>query len=199
MEDRLTEEEQNYLRLNILEKGYDATAFINFLKSKKGEQREDISIWSMPDLQKVVQDFISIHLSDTITNQKFEQKKSEENNQINPPINQINDQNTQNNQNIENLETLKKEDYGIIISDIVECRKSETTELSKYKNLEITVSDPKKVDKGFFIKAYTDFEIKTNPCDFTVRRQHVEFVWLRERLSVIYNTNILPRLPKKEK
>ena len=156
----------------------------------------------MPDLQKVVQEFISIHSSDTITNQIFEQNKPEENNQINPPINQINqinEQNIQNNQNIENLDSLKEEDFGIVISDIVECRKSETTELSKYKNLEITVSDPKKVDKGFFSKAYTDFEIKTNPCNFTVRRQHSEFVWLRERLSVIYNTNILPRLPKKGK
>ena len=123
----------------------------------------------MPDLQKVVQEFISIHSSDTITNQIFEQNNSEENNQINPPINQINDQNAQNNQNIENLETLKEVDFGIIISDIVECRKSETTELSKYKNLEITVSNPKKVDKGFFSKPYTDFEIKTNLCDFTVR------------------------------
>ena len=202
MEDRSTEEKQNYLRLNILEKGYDATTFINFLKSKKGEQGEDISNWSMPDLQKVVQEFISIHSLDTITNQIFEQNKPEENNQINPPINQINqinEQNIQNNQNIENLDSLKEEDFGIVISDIVECRKSETTELSKYKNLEITVSDPKKVDKGFFSKAYTDFEIKTNPCNFTVRRQHSEFVWLRERLSVIYNTNILPRLPKKGK
>ena len=202
MEDRSTEEKQNYLRLNILEKGYDATTFINFLKSKKGEQGEDISNWSMPDLQKVVQEFISIHSSDTITNQIFEQNKPEENNQINPPINQINqinEQNIQNNQNIENLDSLKEEDFGIVISDIVECRKSETTELSKYKNLEITVSDPKKVDKGFFSKAYTDFEIKTNPCNFNVRRQHAEFVWLRERLSVIYNTNILPRLPKKGK
>ena len=202
MEDTSTEEKQNYLRLNILEKGYDATTFINFLKSKKGEQGEDIANWSMPDLQKVVQEFISIHSSDNITNEIIEHNRPEENNLVNPPINQINEQNNQNihiNQNSENLNSLKEEDFGIIISDVVECRKTETTELSKYKNLEITVSDPKKVDKGFFSKAYTDFEIKTNPCNFIVRRQHAEFVWLRERLSVIYNTNILPRLPKKGK
>ena len=35
MEDRSTEEKQNHLRLKILEKGYDATAFINFFKIKK--------------------------------------------------------------------------------------------------------------------------------------------------------------------
>ena len=220
-------EKQNYLRINILEKGYDANTFINFLKSKKGEQGEDISNWSMLDLQKVVQEFISTHSTDTVINQIIEHNNPEENNQINTPINQINtpinqintpinqintpinqintpinqinEQNNQNNQNIENLDSLKEEDFGIIINDIAECRKSETTELSKYKNLEIIVSDPKKVDKGFFSKAYTDFEIKTNPCNFTVRRQHAEFVWLRERLSVIYNTNILPRLPKKGK
>ena len=238
MEDSSQESKQNYLRENILDKGYDATTFINFLKSKKGEKGEDISNWSMPDLQEVVQEFISkmnipqnqiieqnhpgeanqikplitqqnpqinqINLISPENNQQISQTNPDINQQI-PQINQINPQNNQTNlqenqnQNNENLGAFKEEDFGIIIPDFIECRKSEITELSKYKNIEIKVSDPKKVDKGFFSKAYIDFEIKTNPCNFIVRRQHAEFVWLRERLSVIFNTNILPRLPKKGK
>jgi hypothetical protein len=120
------------------------------------------------------------------------------NNNMNPQSNQVNEQNNQS-QISENLGSLKEEDFGIIIPDFIECRKSEITELCKYNNLEITVNDPKKVDKGFFSKAYIDFQIKTNPCNLIVRRQHAEFVWLRERLSVIFNTHILPRLPKKGK
>ena len=199
MEDSTQEDKQNYLRENILEKGYDVNMFINYLKSQKGEEGADISNWSMSDLQKVVQDFVNLHKLNQIC-------RSEENSNINnPQINQVIDQNNninqQNNpsQNIENLGSLKEEDFGITIPDNIECRKSETTELCKYKELEITVSDPKKVDKGFFSKAYIDFEIKTNPCNLIVRRQHAEFVWLRERLSVIFNTHILPRLPKKGK
>ena len=32
------EEKQNYLRVNILEKGYDAEDFVAFLTTKKGEE-----------------------------------------------------------------------------------------------------------------------------------------------------------------
>ena len=217
MEEVSTQDKQNYLRENILEKGYDATQFINFLKYKKGEEGEDVSNWSMPELQNVVNEFISLSYSNSLPAEIF--LPDQQNNQINPQINtqidnqgninqinQINEQNNQNqtqnqiqNQNNENLQGLKEEDFGIVIPDFIECRKSETTELCKYHHLEITVNDPKKVDKGFFSKAYIDFAITTNPIKLSVRRQHSEFVWLRERLSVIFNTNILPRLPKKGK
>ena len=217
MEEVSTQDKQNYLRENILEKGYDATQFINFLKYKKGEEGEDVSNWSMPELQNVVNEFISLSYTNSLPAEIF--LPDQQNNQINPQINtqtdnqgninqinQINEQNNQNqtqnqiqNQNNENLQGLKEEDFGIVIPDFIECRKSETTELCKYHHLEITVNDPKKVDKGFFSKAYIDFAITTNPIKLSVRRQHSEFVWLRERLSVIFNTNILPRLPKKGK
>ena len=224
MEEVSTQDKQNYLRENILEKGYDATQFINFLKYKKGEEGEDVSNWSMPELQNVVNEFISLSYTNSLPAEIFltDQQNNQINSQINTQtdnqgnmqvnqnsqINQINDQNNQNqaqnqiknqNQNNENLQGLKEEDFGIIIPDIIECRKSETTELCKYHHLEITVNDPKKVDKGFFSKTYIDFAITTNPIKLSVRRQHSEFVWLRERLSVIFNTNILPRLPKKGK
>ena len=223
MEEVSTQDKQNYLRENILEKGYDAAQFINFLKYKKGgEEGEDISNWSMPDLENVVNEFISLSSSNSLPPEVFlpEQPNNQNNTQINNQIdnqinikanqinqtNQINEQNNQNqsqnqiqNQNNENLQGLKEEDFGLVIPDFIECRKSETTELCKYHQLEITVNDPKKVDKGFFSKAYIDFAITTNPIKLTVRRQHAEFVWLRERLSVIFNTNILPRLPKKGK
>ena len=222
MEEVSTQDKQNYLRENILEKGYDATQFINFLKYKKGEEGEDVSNWSMPELQNVVNEFISLSYTNSLPAEIF--LPDQQNNQINPQINtqtdnqgnmqinqnnqinQINDQNNQDqaqnqiqNQNNENLQGLKEEDFGIIIPDFIECRKSEATEFCKYHQLEITVNDPKKVDKGFFSKTYIDFAITTNPIKLSVRRQHSEFVWLRERLSVIFNTNILPRLPKKGK
>ena len=230
MEDN-QEEKQNYLRENILNRGYDANIFINFLKTKKGEEGADISNWSMPDLQQVVQEFISLNSLNYMPNQMIPQNQpydynqmnpqynqtnqinqiNPQTNEINPQMNQINEQNNQTNEQnnqineqnnqIQNNEirALNEEDFGIIIPDVKECKKTEITELFNYKNVEITVSDPKKVDKGFFSKAYIDFQIQTNPCKFVVRRQHAEFVWLRERLSILFNTNVLPRLPKKGK
>ena len=91
------------------------------------------------------------------------------------------------------------ENFGMIVPDFIICQKAETNALNNQDNLEITVSDPQKVDNGFFSKAYINFLISTNPLNFTVRRKHADFVWLRERLSVIFNLNVLPRLPRKGK
>ena len=91
------------------------------------------------------------------------------------------------------------ENFGMIIPDFIICQKAETNALNNQENLEITVSDPQKVDNGFFSKAYINFLISTNPLNFKVRRKHADFVWLRERLSVIFNLNVLPRLPRKGK
>ena len=207
MEDYSQEEKQNYLRENILEKGYDTNKFIDFLKSKKGEEGGDISSWSMPDLQEVVQEFISLDSLAPIQQQQQQQNDqndSTDNNEANiidnnQVIPQINETYTQINQNVEDSGEIKEEDFGIIIPDFIDCKESEKTELCKYDKIEITVNDPKKVDKGFFSKAYIDFAVTTNPCNLIVRRQHSEFVWLRERLSILFNTNVLPRLPKKGK
>ena len=205
-EEYSTEEKQIFLRENILEKGYDVNIFINFLKSKKGgDEGADISSWSMTDLQNVVQEFITLSASLAEQQEQNEEEEQNENTQenridetvVNPRINET---------EIISHPTdgpgpgeLKEEDFGIIIPDFIECKEMEKTELCKYDKIDITVTDPKKVDKGFFSKAYIDFAVTTNPCKLNVRRQHAEFVWLRERLSVIFNTNILPRLPRKGK
>ena len=61
MTEKEQEEKQNYLRQNILDKGYDANDFVSFLQSKKGEGASDISNWSMTDLQNVVKEYILKH------------------------------------------------------------------------------------------------------------------------------------------
>ena len=200
MEDSSREEKQNFLRENILEKGYDVNTFINFLKSKKGgDEGADISSWSMQDLQNVVQEFISLS-SGQQPNEDFIDNENSQSNIIDDSAanSRINETEI-NNQTVEDPTNLKEEDFGLTVPDFIECKESEKTELCKYNKIEITVSDPQKVDKGFFSKAYIDFAVATNPCKLLVRRQHAEFVWLRERLSIIFNTNVLPRLPKKGK
>ena len=60
-DDAPIEEKQNFLRENILDKNYDVNQFIEFLIDKKGEGGADVSVWSMKDLQIVVQEFIKIN------------------------------------------------------------------------------------------------------------------------------------------
>ena len=78
MEDLSQQEKQNFLRENILEKGYDVNEFVSFLQSKKGEAGSDISNWSMNDLYIVVKEFISINSSGPeLENQNAPQDESQ--------------------------------------------------------------------------------------------------------------------------
>ena len=72
-----TDEKQNYLRQNILDKGYDGNEFINFLIEKKGEDGADVSNWSFPDLKAVVKEFISLNSQKTTENYEKENKENE--------------------------------------------------------------------------------------------------------------------------
>ena len=198
MEDASQEEKQNFLRENILNKGYNVNEFVDFLRTKKGEEGEDISNWSMVDLYEVVQEFVSKNSAPTETKPQLSQS-----NTYNPkPTNNLPKPPTKRTGSIPNtnaMSTLTDEDFGIITPEFLKCQKSETTELSKYNDIQIIVNDPQKVNNGFFSKAFINFLITTNPLNITVRRKHADFVWLRERLSIIFNLNVLPRLPKKGK
>ena len=204
------EEKQNYLRKNILDKGYDATEFVSFLQSKKGEAASDISNWSMKDLIAVVQEFISNHkdeknINSSSQNNKANQSQKDnieniakdyeiiENNDL-----KINDYNNKNKSNSQNV-ALIDENFGIIIPEFTDCQKAEINALNNQENIEITVTDPQKVNNGFFSKTYINFLITTSPINLKVRRKHYDFVWLRERLATIFNLNVLPRLPRKGK
>ena len=61
MADSSQEEKQNFLREKILEKGYDTNQFVQFLIDKKGENGADVAVWTMPDLKKVVKEFIILN------------------------------------------------------------------------------------------------------------------------------------------
>ena len=67
-DDSSQEEKQNYLRENILEKGYDANMFVDFLMDKKGEGGANVENWTMSDLQIVVKEFISMQSNEIIDN-----------------------------------------------------------------------------------------------------------------------------------
>ena len=53
------EEKQNYLRENILDKGYEAEDFVSYLTSKKGEEGMNLGNWSLEELKTVVQEYIA--------------------------------------------------------------------------------------------------------------------------------------------
>lgn len=56
MDDDLAEK-QEFLRKEILEKGYDADDFISFLREKKGEEGTDPVNWTLDELRIAVKEF----------------------------------------------------------------------------------------------------------------------------------------------
>ena len=94
-------EKQNYLRENILNKGYEAEDFVSYLTSKKGEEGVDLSNWSLDELKNVVQEYITAKpLTQT-------QNINNINNIDNQPNNEINQNNIQANQIlIQNMNTM---------------------------------------------------------------------------------------------
>ena len=65
-DDSSQEEKQNFLRENILDKGYDTNMFVDFLMEKKGEGGANVENWTMSDLQIVVKEFISMQSNEII-------------------------------------------------------------------------------------------------------------------------------------
>ena len=59
--DESLESKPQYLREQILDKGYDPNQFFTFLLSKRNEEEANLETWSFPDLQNVVNEFIMLH------------------------------------------------------------------------------------------------------------------------------------------
>ena len=212
------EEKQIYLRENILEKGYDANLFANYLIQKKGEEGADIGSWSMNDLQQVVQEFIEkqssfllggdIVIPPTQNQNEIPEEQSKPNNQeetksISKNENKNDHQNEASNQQkeVSNIPQVKVNPqlYGIVSPEILPCKKPENTPLSSIENLSISVGSPEKKEGGFFSKSYITYLITTHGINLTVRRRYSDFVWLHQVIFDLYSYIIVPPVPKKNK
>ena len=199
------QEKQEYLRVNILDKGYDANLFADYLIQKKGEVGADISSWSMEDLRQVVQEFIEKQTSflsggDNIISQEQEQEQNQPQEIKNEPQNesQNDSQNQQkDNQNL-NQKQINPVLYGIISPESLPCNKVEDTPLSPIENPLIKVNSPEKKEGGFFSSSYITYLITTNGLNLKVRRRYSDFVWLHQIIFDLYSYIIVPPVPKKK-
>ena len=63
MEQSDIEAKQNYLRSEILDKGYDGEEFFKYLVSLRGDDGSKLELWTMDELTNVVNDFHNSHQS----------------------------------------------------------------------------------------------------------------------------------------
>ena len=220
--DPITEEKQNYLRENILEKNYDVNVFVSFLIEKKGEGGADIANWSFQDLKAVVSEFISLNKNNQENNnnikenenkieenekkeeekiQKEEKEKQEKEKKedVNDWVN-VEEQPKDKKEEIQNeKETKEIGGYGIKNLKEVKCQIVPNNEFSQCENIQIKVGSFEKVGGKLFSKSYITYLITTMPLNLKVRRRFSDFDWLHQMLVNTYNYCLIPSIPKKKK
>ena len=182
------EQKQNFLRINILERGCDAEQFMNFLQSKKGELGLDLNNWTLNELTLAVQEFNLL------------------NNNMNAQNNQNLNQEQQNEdeENIENSNKLIQMDIETNSNhkfqsqeEYIHCEKVVQNELLQSKEADIKLSFPEKVDGGIFSKSYVTYLMETIPMGVKIRKRYSDFDWLKNILSTVYINCVIPPLCKK--
>ena len=196
MEDSI-EEKQQFLRTEILEKGYDPNQFAQFLVSVKGEDGADLSAWTIAELQQVVVLFTS---SQAAVNVPVPNEGSD-NNEV-PEQNQVEEQqdntNTENQpQNEEEQEPPKQEQQPHKDYNRIKGKVSEKTELGKFDEVTITVSSPEKIEGGLFSKSYVTYLVTTIQLNTSVRKRYSDFEWLSTVLTNNYLGSLIHPIPKK--
>ena len=195
-----TEQKQFYLRENILNKGYDAEEFMNFLKSKKGENGLDLRNWGKYELEKAVTQFITLKKINSKIN--LPQRNNNQGNNTNSEEDKDNTNNSE-----ENRIKLLNEKYKEYITtqmklaiepQYIKTKYTENTELTECFGVDIKLSSPEKIEGGLFGKSYVTYLVETNPFGFRVRKRYSDFEWLRNILSVHYPQCVIPPLCKKK-
>jgi len=174
------EQKQNYLRMNILDRGYDAEQFMNFLQSKKGDLGLDLNNWTMNELISAVQEFISQNNNEQIQGNNNMQN----NNLIQMDMENSPDQNQ--------FHIINNSD-----EEFIQCGKVFPNELSQSKDVEINISFPEKIEGGLFTKSYVTYLMQTKPFGFKIRKRYSDFEWLRNVICTVYVNCVIPPLCKK--
>jgi len=206
-------EKQNLIREEIINKGYDSIKFIEYLIQCKGPGGENINIWPINDLKNAIKDFI--YISD---NSKKEDNKGVEAQKLNSNKNEIEnnidmsapsapkDKNLgetilmsvidiKNNIFSDSSKPNEKIDYGLKTPNNLDCRPLDNTELGKQEEIYIKIGFPEKIDGGFFGRDSVSFTVAAIPLGFVVKRNYLDFEWLRDILLKLYNINFIPSLP----
>ncbi len=113
---------QNYLRNEVIEKGYSADLFVNFLSDKKPENADDLNSYSLEELKLIVEEFKQIY--------------QDENNDSKNHIDNF-DVTSNISQSIHSTITTTQSQY----EEIITCKKMSKTPLTDNDNLKITITE----------------------------------------------------------
>ncbi len=191
---------KDLLKKEILDNNYDQNKFIEFCVSKK-ENGDDLSQWTLEELQEIIKEFISsqeISTSENMNNnlnidsEKKEIETKEEKSNINNP-NEINNQNIEG--DIKQMAETKVE--KTTKTQTINCRKLEKSQLND-KVIEVLVQNPKLIETSFISSNYINYEVSTPAMNWVVFRRYSDFLWLRSVLVKFFSGHVVPPIPNKK-
>jgi sorting nexin-7/30/sorting nexin-8 len=201
---------KNYLTVEIINKNYNPTDFINFCVSKK-ENGDDLINWTLEELKQCVSEFQLQQQEKNIQINKSSMKNflfsNNNNNSNNNTINNINSQNYLQsiNENIQNSNFgSQSDDFYSQNNNIqklykkeIPCKILEKTELNS-KKIKVEIKNPKTMTTSILSSSYTLYEIHTKELNYIVYRRYSDFEWLRAILRKLYPRHLIPPLPGKK-
>ena len=218
--DASEKEKQEYIKENLIDKGYDSFLFNQFLCKKSGISEFDINKFTIGEIREGIQQFTnstplgnSANPTDSsapplIQNQdkkdkkknifqsflglKNKIKKEDKKKEVEP-------QNPKSQELFEKPELKiieKNYDYGFRLPEKLKCQSIGETEISRYEDLPIKIGLPEKIGKSIRKKATTYFTTITVPLNKVVKRSFDDFEWLRVKLTKMFDSNFIPSLPK---
>jgi len=188
------ESKQLYLREEIIDQGYDPSDFNLYMCNIRQEENIDLNNWTLEELKNVV------------TNYKESQASKE--NEVKEENNNENQNDTdENNNNNTNEEANDNIDSGFSVSNLqnanpfdlyqktASCTKLEKNELTDREDIRVVISDPVKVNPGFFSLSYFQYKVTTYPLNFSTTRKLSDFLFLNEKLPLIHPVIYTPLFP----
>ena len=186
------QQKQQYLRENILDKGYDANEFMEYFKEATGAQDINLNDFTMNQLIDVVNGFYS---------KKLDNNSAPNARSSFPTIprelrsDSEQDINNDGSGNSNSISSGQVNENGI--EEIVKCVQMEKNDFSKIQDLEIKILFPEKVEPGIFSKPYITYGVSASSLKLNVRKRYSDFEWLYQRLSDYFINCIIPPLCKK--
>ena len=208
------QDKQQFLSQEIIEQGYDAGEFSNFISSIRGEEEIDLDAWSLEDLQAVCQQF-KAQYGQNQENQGNQENQNYQENQENqeypekqdiaqqdytpqeqPQNQEVEEPQVQ--QVIEQKPATKNEFPNEFLDPLALTLKTEKMELnaiSDKTDLFVTITNPQKIKQGLLSKPYFQYDMETAPLGYKVVRKVNDFTFLYEKLPLFNNQVFNPILP----
>ena len=191
------EDKQNYLREEIMDKGYSPEQFQEFMMQQVGTEEIDLEQYSMQSLQEIVEKFKQLYASgdnntDNVisTNEEPQQEETDEVNNIN------NEENIIQPKKEENIISTNSNQLGESPFDSYEytvtCKKLSPNQFSEIYNLYFTITKPEHKKNGIFSSGYFQYTIMNKKDNSSIVRKLKDFEWMKAKLFDLFPGIFLP-------